>query len=172
MPTTYSPIASVTVGSGGATSVSFTSIPQIYTDLLVFISGRSDRPSQPNDQIFMSINNVTTAYTWRWLYSSAGGTGSQSAGVRYAGQTTSTTATASTFGNNSIYIPNYTGSNYKSYSVDAVNESNVTSLLYNMSLEGGLWSDTAAITSLVFAPEVGPNFVQYSSFHLYGILKS
>ena len=172
MAVTYIAIGSVTVGSGGAATVSFTSIPQTYTDLLVFISGRTDRSANPNDQILMSVNNVTTGYTWKWLFASNNGTGSQSATVRYAGQATGASATTSTFGNNCIYITNYTSANYKSYSVDSVNESNTSLLAYNESLEAGLWSNTAAITSLIFAPEVGPNFVQYSTFTLYGIKNS
>jgi hypothetical protein len=54
------------------------------------------------------------------------------------------TATANTFGNTEFYIPNYTSSNYKSFSVDGVTENNATAAF---ALYAGLWSNTAAITS-------------------------
>jgi hypothetical protein len=71
------------------------------------------------------------------------------------------------FGNNIIYIPNYASSNYKSLSVDAVPEENGTQTY--MILSAGLWSSSSAITSLKLVPNIGPNFVQYSTAYLYGI---
>jgi hypothetical protein len=44
MANTYEAIATVTVGSGGATDIEFTSIPGTYTDLLIKSSLRSDWP--------------------------------------------------------------------------------------------------------------------------------
>ena len=43
MATTYTLISSVTVGSGGAASIEFTSIPSTYTDLVLKLSARSSR---------------------------------------------------------------------------------------------------------------------------------
>jgi hypothetical protein len=43
MATTYEIISSVTVGSGGAANIEFTSIPATYTDLYVLASIRSNR---------------------------------------------------------------------------------------------------------------------------------
>jgi hypothetical protein len=40
MATTYDLISSVTVGSGGAANIEFTSIPATYTDLVVLFSGQ------------------------------------------------------------------------------------------------------------------------------------
>jgi hypothetical protein len=40
MATTFIKIASVTVGSGGAASMDFTSIPSTYTDLVIKVSTR------------------------------------------------------------------------------------------------------------------------------------
>jgi hypothetical protein len=61
-------------------------------------------------------------------------------------------------------FPNYTSSNFKSFSADGANEDNTTSIY--MGLTAGLWSQTAAITSLTLS---GANFAQYSTFTLYGI---
>ena len=41
MPDTFSKITTVTVGSGGAANITFSSIPQVYTDLCIKISART-----------------------------------------------------------------------------------------------------------------------------------
>ena len=56
MPVTYKPIATVTVGAGGAASIDFTSIPGTYTDLLVLISARSTRSTDYRDELFIRFN--------------------------------------------------------------------------------------------------------------------
>ncbi len=76
-------------------------------------------------------------------------------------------ATSNTFANAELYIPNYTSSNYKSASTDSVTENNATSALAIMT--AGLWSNTAAITSITLTPDSATNFVQYSTFSLYGL---
>ena len=79
-------------------------------------------------------------------------------------------ATANTFGNSEIYIPNYTGSNYKSISADSVSENNASAAYAN--LFAGLWSNTAAINQITLIPGASANFAQYSTATLYGILKA
>jgi hypothetical protein len=78
-------------------------------------------------------------------------------------------ATASTFASADIYIPNYTSSDYKSISIDTVTEKNATDAY--MRLTAGLWSNTAAITSIGLNCSASGNFVQYSTFYLYGVAK-
>ena len=39
----------------------------------------------------------------------------------------------------------------------------------NIRLDSGVWMNTAAVTSLTISPTTANNFVQYSSFALYGI---
>jgi hypothetical protein len=79
---------------------------------------------------------------------------------------TSSGATASTFNNADLYIPNYAGSNNKSFSIDSVSENNGTAAV--ASLFAGLWSQTAAITSITLTSRNG-NFDQYSTAYLYGV---
>jgi hypothetical protein len=57
MANTYTLISSVTVGSGGAANIEFTSIPQTYTDLLYKISGRL---SVDSASAFLRYNGTTT----------------------------------------------------------------------------------------------------------------
>lgn len=170
MATTYEAIATTTVGSGGAATFAFTSIPATYTDLLVVASLRSDRASNSIDNGWIYLNSDTTSgnYTKRRLW----GDGS----AVYSATTydldyyvPGSTATASTFGNLYYYIPNYAGSNNKSFSVDSSQENNATIAINNFT--AGLWSSSSAITSITFDLNNG-NFVQYSTATLYGIKNS
>jgi hypothetical protein len=72
-----------------------------------------------------------------------------------------------------MYIPNYTSSNYKSFSTDSVCESNAASV-YAQGFWSGLWSDTSAITSISIAELAGAstNIAEHSTAYLYGISNS
>ena len=159
----YNLISTVTVGSGGASSIAFTSIPQIYTDLLVVCSGRTDGSG---NGINISFNGNTSNYSSRALQGNGSGVSSFGTYNRNAGMVTDSNQTASVFGSTSIYVPNYTGSTFKSYSADGVSEHN--SATAYMSFIAGLWSDVSAITSLTLSLMAG-NFMQHSSASLYGI---
>ena len=56
MATTYKAISTVTVGSGGAASITFSSIPATYTDLVLKISGRHDTSSDQG--IFIKFKTI------------------------------------------------------------------------------------------------------------------
>jgi hypothetical protein len=170
MPNTFTKIASVSVGAGGASSIDFTSIPATYTDLCVKLSGRSARAAQQADNLFITFNSTTSGYTMKAI--SANGTSGSSVGYssRYASFSVDAAgSTASTFSNHEIYIPNYTSANNKSYSADNVSENNATAA--QSDLVSGLWSNTAAITSISLLPEVS-TWVQYTTATLYGIKNS
>jgi hypothetical protein len=171
MANTYTLISSVTVGSGGAANIEFTSIPATYTDLVVKASLRQATASTA--QLGLRFNSDTgNNYSRRSVYadgsSAYSGSGSSENYMRIARIETST-YTASTFGNYELYIPNYAGSNNKSVSTDGVVENNA-STADGQSLFAGLWSSSAAITSLMLS-DFGDatNFAQYSTAYLYGI---
>lgn len=171
MATTYTLIDKAIL-TGNQNTVSFTSIPTDYTDLLVKYSTRSGR-SNTHEQIKLRFNdNADTAYRIRRLNSDGGGAWSDSdyTTYGYCGFGNATTSTANTFGSTDIYIPNYLSSNYKSYSVDSVTENNATEAF--ASLQAGLWEKTNAINKITFYADQGNDFLQYSSFYLYGIKNS
>jgi hypothetical protein len=169
MANTYVAIATVTVGSGGAANIEFTSIPQTYTDLSVVLSARTNRNSY-QDYIKLTFNSSTTNVTNRTLINDNGTVSSEApTGMRF-GRASASSATASTFGSCSLYIPNYTSSNNKSSSADGTSELNGTQV--GQALDANLWSNTAAITSIQIAPGDGTLFVQYSTATLYGIKNS
>ena len=169
MANTMTLIASSTVGSGGAASISFSSIPATYTDLVVLHSLRDDRPTVTTNGIRLSFNGSTSSFTGRDLTGSGSGA-SSGTGTNLAGVATSAGATASTFANTLMYIPNYAGSNYKSYSVDSTPENNATTSY--MQFYAGLWSNTSAITSITLSFDSafgGTGLLQYSTAYLYGV---
>ena len=162
MANTYKLISSVTVGSGGAADIEFTSIPATYTDLLLKISLRGSFATL-GDNITLTINNsaIGTPKT-------VGGNGASAFSNSDAFVYTGSTATASTFGNGEFYIPNYTSSNNKSISADAVSENNATTAY--AFLTAALWSNSSAITSIKLVPQGSAGtWVQYSTAYLYGI---
>lgn len=152
-----------------AGSITFSSIPQTYTDLLIVISARGNYAGV-NDDMVLSFNGSSSSHSWRILYGQ--GTGgfstSGSSSGRYA-TTTGANATSSTFGSSQIYIPNYAGSTNKSVSSDSVAENNATGTF--MEINAGLWANTAAITSITIADSPGTAFQIGSSFYLYGFKK-
>jgi hypothetical protein len=168
MTANYVLLEKITVGAAGASSVTFSGIPQTgYTDLVVKITGRSTRVAV-QDYVKTSFNGVTTNLSMRQLYVNGTTPASSAETEIYTPGLPGASATANTFGNVEIYIPNYTSSNYKSVSIDGVLENNATDAY--LALDAGLWSSTAAITSVVLTPYFG-SFVQYSTFYLYGVAK-
>jgi hypothetical protein len=157
-------IETKTLGTAAA-AIEFTSIPQDGTDLVAVVSARS---SSTGNTINITFNGDTTGYSNRALQGSGSAASSFANFNRYAALVTASNETISTFSNNTIYIPNYTGTSNKSYSTDGVSENNATESY--MALIAGLWSNTAAITSLLLSPLSG-NFDAGSTVSLYKITK-
>ena len=174
MATTYEAIATVTVGSGGASTMSFTSIPATYTDLVIKASARGTQTAASH-AFTLRFNSATTNYSSRELVGDGSAVSSGTRGVfgsaLYIGNIDGDSATASTFASTEIYIPNYAGSAYKSLSVDAVTENNATEAY--ATLLAGLWSDTSAITSIDLISFSGHGtLMEHSTATLYGIKNS
>ena len=170
MPDTFIKIASVTVGSGGASSIDFTSIPSTYTDLCLKVSARSNKSGAGADWAKIAFNGVATNQTLRALYGSGSTAGSYTDTAIYA-STNSNSQTISTFGNTEFYISNYAGSANKSVSGDGTSETNA-STNNDLILIAGLWSSTAAINQIGLTPFTGTAWLQYTTATLYGISKS
>jgi hypothetical protein len=170
MPNTFTLISSSTVGSGGAASIDFTSIPSTYTDLCVLISVRSAEVLARSD-LRLRFNSSTSGYSGREVRgfdSGSTGTTTSSAGYFDCARIPASQSTANTFGNAILYVPNYASSNNKSFSVDDVAENSSSSSWY-VSFSANLWSNTAAITAInIFT---NANLAQYSTAYLYGIKK-
>ena len=157
-------IGSVTVGSGGASSINFTSIPSTYTDFCLLTSFRSNRATNVDD-IYITLNGSTSSFSNKYLQGNGSSAVSGSLASYYGSCPATSGSTASTFSNDLLYMPNYAGSAYKSFSGDTVMEYNGNPAYE--ALNAGLWSNTAAITSLSLS--MTGSFVQYSTAYLYGI---
>lgn len=168
MPNTFTLIASSTVGSGGASSIVFNSIPNTYTDLCLKFSGRGTR-SEVGSNWLVSFNGSTSNFSARYV-EGVGTTVATGTFARFLGVVTAANATANTFGNTEVYIPNYLSNINKSYSSNSSIENNAT--LSSNTFIAGLWSDTSAITSITITSGSSDNIVQNSTAYLYGIIKS
>ena len=155
-------IETVTVGAGGAASITFSAIPDTFTDLYLVFSARSTGSATG---AYFTFNGSTANFSGRFLQGSGSSANSGTEAQR-AGYVTGTDQTASTFASNAVYIPNYTASVAKSYSVDHVQENNGT--ISYQGIYAGLWNQTVAITSIALTNPTG-NFAEYSSASLYGI---
>ena len=175
MATTYEIIASVTVGSGGTNTITFSSIPQTYTDLCLKTSLRGDTTNSDigitgfQTHYTRINNNLSNLHSSRYLQGNGSAASSGSNGpetIWRATGSTNASVTASTFANSELYIPNYTGSSDKSASLDMVGENNATTS--GAFLSALFFDDTTAVTQIDVLTSSG-NFVEYSTAYLYGI---
>ena len=169
MAANYVLLEKITVGAATASSVTFSGIPQTgYTDLKVVISsGQSAANGSSGYYYDVTFNGTSANRSGRYLIGQ-NGISAVSGVYTLWGVSNPNDFTANTFSNGELYIPDYTSSNFKSASLDSVNENNASTNRLNLS--AGLWSDTAAINSITFTP-AGGNFIQHSTFYLYGIAK-
>ena len=154
--------------SSAASSIEFTSIPQTFTDLIFFTSIRASTSGTSVEPCLVTFNANTSNYTHRTFNGSGSAATSAFGSSRLVFNAPRTGTTANTFGNVSVYIPNYAGATNKSYSTDSVTEHNATEA--HQTIIAGLWSDSSAITSALFAPTAN-NFEAGSTISLYGVLK-
>lgn len=161
MPATYEPIATNTLGSAAA-SVTFSSIPGTYTDLvLVCVNGNAN--NSDND-IYIRFNSDS---------------GSNYSRTQMIGNGTSATSSR-TSNNTEIRIgPSYNNTVTSHLTIHINNYSNTTTnktaLLRSGHASGytvaevALWRDTSAITSITLTLQSSVNYVAGSTFTLYGI---
>ena len=165
MANTYKLITSTTVGSGGSASVTLSNIPQTYSDLRILVSARTSS----SGNYFTILPNGSSANGSNKRIYGNGSTIASYSGSEIFSYVGFASQNGNTFGNAEIYIPKYTGSNNKAFSIEAISEHNDTNA--EASLIAGLWSSSSAITSIQFTPSTG-TFIQNSTFHLYGIKNS
>jgi len=157
---TYTPIASVTLSSAQS-SVTFSGIPQTYTDLVVVAS-----VNESNDvAVKLNFNSDTGSnYSFTSLY----GTGSTAGSDRASSQTYTDLgryydATSTTRPIIILNVMNYTNSTTnKTFLIRGTTPGLATQARV------GLWRSTSAITSLDLAPTSG-TFSSGSTFNLYGV---
>lgn len=162
-------ISSTTVGAGGSAGITFNSIPQTYTDLLIKFSFRSEGTS--TTAVLLRLNGSASNALAKGIEGNAATTSSWSDSQSYGGNIVPSTYTASVFASNEVYIPNYTSTTNHPTSVDTVTENGA--LTYALQgMIANLWSNATAITSITLTPNGTNNFAQHSTAYLYGIKNS
>jgi hypothetical protein len=166
--TAYESIATVTVGAGGTSSISFSSIPSIYKHLQVRLSLKGSLTDAGID-CFTSVNSDTTATNYSSHYIGTNGGGGTFQGYnanRYFGAMPGSGST-NVFSGVIMDFIDYTDTNkYKTGRLIYGYDMNGSGYLTMQSL---LWKNTSAINGLTFTSATGGNFQQYSTAALYGI---
>lgn len=163
-------VGTVTVGAGGASTIEFAGIPQSATDLLLLVSARN---TATNKAGWFRINSSSAT---NYNYSALRGDGSSvvaffamSEAQGYSIRTNGSDLTANTFASTRVYFHNYAGNTVKKYSIDGVDEGNVSTTYQEMI--NGYWNQTAAITSLLLG-NYGGSFAQNTVASLYTITRA
>jgi len=158
---TYTPIATQTVSGSTTTTVSFTFIPQTYTDLILICNAST---VSGNYDIGLQFNSDTSgSYSFTYIR----GNGSVTSSSRSVGQVFAWTDWAgytTTIGQTITHINNY--SNSTTYKTVLSHYGNLGSAVDSVV---SLWRNTAAITR-IDATMSGGFFASGSTVTLYGIL--
>jgi len=163
LPSTMTPIATNTLTTATAT-VTFSNIPQTYTDLVVVINAKAT--SGAHDVISRINSDSSSNYSTTFI----NGTGSAASSGRQSNQTY-------------LYLDNYgylettdgqvSITHFMNYANTTTNKtilsraSNATNGVTGLV---GLWRSTAAITSItLYCGTAGVTFTSGSTFTLYGV---
>jgi hypothetical protein len=168
----YESIATVTVGAGGSSTISFSSIPSTYKHLQIRLIGRTNVAST-NGGVRIAMNSDATAANYRSHYLqgngstvSAGTSAGSTSGIQDMASITGNNATANNFGAAVIDILDYTNTNkYKTVRSLSGQDNNGNGAT---TFASGLWLSTSAINALTLEGN-GSNFVQYTTAALYGV---
>lgn len=162
---TYTPITSVTLASAQS-SVTFSSIPQTYTDLVVVLSVKGTAAGNDIDVIGQFNFDANSNYSWTRIY----GDGTSAGSLRLTSQTV-------------LRLGNMAGSGF-SFSPMVLNVQNYSNTTTFKTMLGrpnnphriidgyvNLWRSISAITDFTILASTG-NFDTGSTFALYGISAS
>ena len=158
----FESIATTTVGSGGTSSIDFTSIPSTYQHLQLRIISRVSN-ADTGDNIFLQFNGDTSSnYSWHYMEgdgSTAYASGASSQTKILHGRASAANASSSNFGASVIDILDYSisGQKYKTTKCICGLDRNASG---NVRIDSGVWQNTNAITSIKILNGSSTNFVQ------------
>jgi hypothetical protein len=167
----YESIATVLVGSGGASDITFSSIPSTFKHLQIRAIGRLSDAGTAQD-MRMQFNADTGSNYVRVHYVYGDGSGA------FAGSGTTNsyislyriaanTSASGVFGTMVLDLLDYQNTNkYKTTRALAGYDRNGAGEIF---LQSGLYMSTNAVSSIKLYSESASNFLQYSQFALYGI---
>jgi hypothetical protein len=169
----YESIATVSVGSGGQSTITFSSIPSTYKHLQIRALAKSSRTDSPQATYSVRFNSdggnnysyqriladgssyaadASAPWSYIYLYNMTGSSGSVDSRL---------------FGSAIFDILDYS-STVKNKTLRFVGGYD-TNTQGTVGTGGGAWYNTNAISSIAISIDGGSNFVQNSDFALYGI---
>jgi hypothetical protein len=161
MPSTYDKIATNTLGSNTA-SVTFSSIPATYTDLILIASVKNNSGGNRAMQIILNADTATN-YSGTYL-TGDGTTASSGRSTSVAYLDTFATVPGAEFGTCIFNFQNYVNATtYKT----VISRSGAAGV--NARTAAALWRSTSAITSIKFQLSGADLYSTGSTFTLYGI---
>jgi hypothetical protein len=167
LPGNFYSIQTQTVGSGGASSIIFNSIPSTYTHLQIRSISADNYGNIVNSGSIQFNSDSTSSNYNMHLFQGNG----SSAFSSYSGSSRRIfydDGGSPYYAAHIIDILDYANTNkYKvSRVLGGVDSNGGNANIYLLSL---LWQSTSAITSITLQPEGGSTWQQYSSFALYGV---
>jgi hypothetical protein len=153
MPATYEPIATTTL-STTATTVTFSTIPQTYTDLIMVFNGTG------GNNVSLQFNSDTGN---NYSTTRIRGDGSSASSSRWSNIPTMYGSFSSGLQNSIWHVFNYTNTTTNKTGLNRGGGA-----ADNVEAYVGLWRNTSAISSMTVNVQSG-NFSSGSTFALYGI---
>jgi len=166
----FESIATVVVGSGGAATVSFTSIPSTYQHLQLRAIHKTTQTGTL-EFVRYRFNGVTASGNYRTHFLEGTGSVAQSSvyGETDRGMLYQPAASfgSNSFGTTILDILDYSNTN-KLKTIRILNgcDNNSAGRIY---FQSSWFNSTSVISSLEFAPQTSGNIAEYSHFALYGI---
>ena len=175
--TDFESIATVTVDAGGASSITFSSIPSTYQHLQLRWIARTNRATFGFDDLRITFNNDSSAlYTYHQLWGDGGGANAaadvnQTYGLMFnaAGTGTSGTWWAVAVSDVLDYANTNKFKTVKTLNGVDLNGNSIGGLNGRVNLGSNLWRSTTAINRIDLVSNSSSNFQQHSHFALYGI---
>jgi hypothetical protein len=157
MAQTYDAIASYTVTGSAASAITFTSIPQTYTDLRIVLTG-----ADTSGYLVLKLNNSGSS-----LYSrtNCSGNGTSAYSGRASGDSfwfPDLSTSTSTSGTSTIDIMSYSSTNVYKTALERFNNTSAGIGVW-------MWSSPSAISSLYFTGSGGPTIQVGTTITIYGI---
>ena len=166
---------SIATLAGSGTSVTFSSIPSTYKHLQIRYIYREGNASSGNQNLGLQLNaDASASYAYHYLYgdgsaASAGGSSAQTS-IVLLGAGPGNNATASVFGAGVIDIHDYSSTS-KAKTVRSFHgcDLNTASTNWTAELASGLWTSTAAVSSIKVLAASASGFASGTTFALYGV---
>lgn len=171
-PAAFVSIATTTVGSGGSSTITFSSIPATYTHLQIRGFAQASTTTETFNPVYCRLNSDTTNANYYHHRLQGGGSSAASSNEQFPiiGQIQDKFNSKQTYSGLVVDVLDYANTN-KYKTIRSLYGGDVNGTGGIVGLSSTLWMNTTAITSitLTLAGGSSPIYTQYSQFALYGI---